>query len=418
MLSDILKKIIIVIAVIMAVGAIILVAISSTSSKKKKKVDEFATEEMVIYSSGTDAKRKSRSTTEATTAMKSNTDFVGSEDEIENGNLATISNAELTTEQKDYTYRDYDNETYPDEEAPVFLINRTSVTVGRGNTFDIHDYIGYGDDVDRDVELSVTGDVDTSTNGTYYLTITLKDDAGHTTSSKMEVTVADSYDSDSSGGQKGSETFESFCENYKADNAIFGIDVSRWQENIDFQKVKAAGCDFVIMRMGGFDDGSQYTDKYYAENMAKAKAAGLKVGVYWHAEESTPEQVRNNVKYIKELLGDEKLDFPVVYDWEDFESFENYHMNLHDLNNCFETFCQELEKLGYEACLYSSLNFLENTWTNENNHLVWLAHYTSQTSYTGEYFMWQHSSIGRIDGVNTAVDFNVLYTDKFKYLNN
>ena len=89
--------------------------------------------------------------------------------------------------------------------------------------------------------------------------------------------------------------------------------------------------------------------------------------------------------------------------------FESYKMNLQDLNDCFEVFADEVEAKGYEVCLYSSLNFLESVWTNSRDHKVWLANYTSQTTYSGEYYMWQHSSTGKIDGISTAVDFNVLY---------
>jgi GH25 family lysozyme M1 (1,4-beta-N-acetylmuramidase) len=110
-----------------------------------------------------------------------------------------------------------------------------------------------------------------------------------------------------------------------------------------------------------------------------------------------------------DVLDGEKLDFPIAYDWEDFLGFEDYKMNLQDINDCFEVFADEVEAAGYEACLYSSLNFLETVWTNTRNHKVWLAHYTSQTDYTGSYYMWQHTSSGKIDGVNCAVDFNVLY---------
>ena len=84
---------------------------------------------------------------------------------------------------------------------------------------------------------------------------------------------------------------------------------------------------------------------------------------------------------------------------------------MYDINKCYEAFANGVEARGYSACLYSSKNFLENTWTNESDRPIWLAHYVSSTGYTGKYFMWQHSSNGRIDGINGAVDLDVLYLE-------
>ncbi|MDE6435736.1 MAG: DUF5011 domain-containing protein [Lachnospiraceae bacterium] len=296
-----------------------------------------------------------------------------------------------------------------DVAAPIFLTFANTVEVKQGAEFDIHDYVGYGDDVDRTPELIVEGEVDTSVLGTYPLTLTLTDEAGHSTSESMNVNVVSEI-TPYSGGEK--EAFDTFAANYKRDDTVLGIDVSRWQEDIDFGQVKNAGCDFVIIRIGGYDDGSQYEDRYYKTNIQNAKAAGLKVGIYWHAEESSVEEIKSNVAYMMGILAGEKLDFPIAYDWEDFSGFEKYEMNLHDINTCFETFCNEVEAYGYEACLYSSKNFLEKVWTNEKEHLVWLANYTAQTTYAGKYYMWQQGNTGRIAGISTDVDFNVWYTGR------
>lgn len=293
-----------------------------------------------------------------------------------------------------------------DREAPIFLTFSSSCEIKQGDTFDIHDYIGYGDDVDRSPVLSVDGTVDTAVPGTYPLTLTLADAAGHVTKADMKVNVVSEV-THYQGGSK--MEFDTFSANYKTEATVLGIDVSRWQEDIDFEQVKNAGCDFVIIRIGGYDDGSQYVDKYYKTNIRNAKAAGLLVGIYWHAEESSVQEVKNNVAYMMEILDGETLDFPIAYDWEDFSGFQNYGMNLNDLNTCFETFCDEVKSYGYDACLYSSKNFLENVWENKNQHPVWLANYTSQTTYTGEYFMWQQGNTGRIAGIGTDVDFDIWY---------
>ena len=334
----------------------------------------------------------------------------------------TEATTEATTEEKRErtSERASGSENVKDENAPFFMIFNSSPVSPLGEVFDIHKYVGYADDADRNVDLKVDGDVDIFVEGTYPIKVTITDDAGHSTSKDMEVSIvkkeesADSGADADGGGTKtypGGEDFSKFIEVYKTDKTSVGIDVSRWQETIDFNKVKAAGCEFVYMRLGGYDNGEFYTDRYYKGNMAGAKAAGLKVGVYWHAEDGSPEEAAESAKYLMDVLGDETLDLPIAYDWEDFGNFEDYGMNLYDINKCYEAFANQVEIRGYDACLYSSKNFLENTWTNEKDRPVWLAHYVSSTKYSGKYFMWQHSSDGRIDGINGPVDLDVLYLD-------
>ena len=182
--------------------------------------------------------------------------------------------------------------------------------------------------------------------------------------------------------------------------------------DIDFNKVKAAGCEFVIMRVGGYDDGSVYVDSQYYKNLKNAKAAGLKIGIYYHAEERSVEEVKQNVAWLMGVLNGEKLDYPIAYDWEDFANFESYKINLHDINDIYQTFYDEVTAAGYDAMLYSSKNYLMCLWTNKNETPVWLAHYIDRTDYTGDYIMWQKDCKGRIDGISGDVDLNVMYLDR------
>ncbi|MCR5119688.1 MAG: hypothetical protein K6B44_08740 [Lachnospiraceae bacterium] len=297
-----------------------------------------------------------------------------------------------------------------DTSAPCFLSFTNSPIIKAGDVFDIHKFIGYADDVDRDVQITINGEIDSSTIGKYPLEIVLSDDAGHTVSRNMEVNVVAEIPP-SIPTEKKTEAFSDFLAAYKTEQTSVGIDVSRWQETIDFEKVKAAGCEFAYIRIGGLDDGELYTDRYYLNNIRNAKAAGLKVGIYWHAEEGSAAEVKASTAYLLNVLSGEQLDFPIAYDWEDFKNFENYGMNLKDINDNASLFASELAKAGYPACLYSSKFFLENVWSSVSTP-VWLAHYTKATSYPGPYFIWQHSCTGKIDGIAGDVDLDVLYINK------
>ncbi len=296
-----------------------------------------------------------------------------------------------------------------DVKAPQFLYYRGTPTIKVGDAFDVHKYIGYGDDLDRNVDLTIQGSVDTSQEGTYPLKLTLTDDAGKTTSKDMEVRVVTEISSGGGGSTTEKEQFSDFVANYKNENTLVGIDVSRYQGDIDFESVKAAGCEFVYMRIGGFSGGEFFTDKCFVQNFARAKAAGLKIGIYTYTEDSNAKEVAATVKYIMGVLGNEPLDFPIAYDWEDYKHFEEYGMNLHDLNDLLDYFGEEVAKYGYSSCLYGSKNAMLNIWTKPRKDPVWLAQYYSSCTYEGDYFMWQHSSSGRIDGIGGDVDLDVYY---------
>ena len=366
-----------------------------------ESVTESSAENTVESTAESTAEKSTESVSESTAESVSESKPAETESKAEDQSEASGQGSE---EQKENGVQD--------RQAPVFLSFSGSPQINDGSEFDVHKYVGYGDDVDRNVDLTVSGEVDTGKVGTYPIKITLSDDAGHTTSKNLNVQVVNSISSGDSGGSGKKENFSDFVAKYKTDETSLGIDISRWQETVDFERVKAAGCEFVYMRLGGYDDGELYTDRYYKANLAGAKAAGLRIGIYWHAEESSPEEVKASVAYLMNVLGGEKLDFPIAYDWEDYKNFERYGMNLQDLNDCFTNFEKEVEAKGYCACLYGSKSFLENVWTKERKNPSWLAHYTSATSYTGAYFMWQHGCTGRIDGISGDVDLDILYDAK------
>lgn len=359
-----------------------------------------------------ESKLASRTTTEEVNDDAAINVNDGKSTEEETTEEVTEVTTEATTEEAT------EEETYEnDVTAPIFTYISPSTNVAVGSKFNIHDFIGYADDLDSKPKLKVKGKVDTSTVGTYPVKVTVKDHAGNKVKQELSINV---YQPAKSTGKPGKikydwYKFKKFKKNYKKDNTMLGIDVSRWQNDIDFNKVAKDGCKFVIMRIGGFDDGELYQDRYYAANIRNAKAAGLKVGIYWHAEESSVNEVKEHVPWIMNLLNGEELDFPIAYDWEDFANFENYHMSLKQFNETYFAFAKEVEKYGYEAMMYSSKNYLMSVWETDKMPYVWLAHYTDATDYPGDYFMWQKGSTGKLKGIETYVDLDVLYTDRYEF---
>ena len=295
-----------------------------------------------------------------------------------------------------------------DTTPPLLLNGGYNTVIETEKPFDLNKCVGFGDNYDKSPRLTYTGQVDTAVPGKYPITATVTDAAGNKTSWDLTVTVADKLPTYTDTASRLS--FSDFAEAYGGKNKRLGIDVSKWQGKINFEAVRDAGCQFVIMRIGHGRNGMEM-DEYYRSNMAGAKAAGLDVGVYFYSTANTEKAVRQEARWIAENLKGEKLDFPVVFDWESFSNFQKYGMSIHDLNMLFEAFADELQKQGYSAMLYGSKNYLQNFWYPQKKYPVWLAHYTDQTDYLGDYAIWQMSCRGRIPGIAGDVDLDIQYMD-------
>ena len=150
-------------------------------------------------------------------------------------------------------------------------------------------------------------------------------------------------------------------------------------------------------------------DEYFLNNIKNAKEAGLNVGVYLYSVATTKEEAIDEADWVIETLNGEKLELPVVFDWEDFEDWNSFKLSFYDVNTIANAFIDRINSKGYIGMLYSSKFYLETIWTNKENHPVWLAHYTLKTDYKGNYNIWQLSNTGQIDGINGNVDIDIMY---------
>ena len=300
-----------------------------------------------------------------------------------------------------------------DDEAPITLGGTGyELTYLVNEEFNLCDNANYIDNYDRTPTCEISGDYDNTKEGTYNLKYVIKDNSGNQLEDDFVLNIVRSKSSGGSSSYKSeSIPFSDIVQKHKNENTMIGIDVSRWQEAIDFNKVKDAGAEFVIMRIGiqSDVDAEISKDSYYDNNIKKAKEAGLKVGVYTYTSAITEKDARFNAKETIKYLNKEEIDLPVAYDFENWGEIKSYNINIHDLETCLNAFADELNKAGYETMLYSSKWYLENVWKNDKKYPVWLAHYTSETSYQGDYILWQRTSIGRINGIYGNVDIDIYY---------
>lgn len=311
---------------------------------------------------------------------------------------------------------DYDGGSYEkevkynvvDTTPPLVINSGWEPYAKQGEPFDLGKIVGYADNYDKSPVLTYEGEVNTDEVGNYHVKAIVTDSSGNSTDWELEVLVLSEIPKPADNNSR--VDFADFMTANEHENTRFGIDVSAWQTNVDYNAVKEAGVEFVIMRMGYYYSEVKLDD-YYHRNMEEATNAGLDVGVYFYTTDNTEEKVREHARWIIETLDGRKPYFPIAFDWEEWANFQKYGMSIHDLNQIFEAFCDELEKAGYKGMLYSSKNFLDNVWENRKGRPVWLAHYVDETNYTGDYAIWQASAYGRMAGIDGDVDMNIQFMD-------
>ena len=191
---------------------------------------------------------------------------------------------------------------------------------------------------------------------------------------------------------------------------IKGIDVSRYQGSIDFNKVKAAGIEFVMMRCGTGYRQNACKDVKFETYYKQAKAAGLKVGTYFYSYALTEKQARTEAAWVLDWIKGKRFEYPVVFDIEDKTQA---NLGVKTISNLIRAFCEIIEDAGYFVSVYSNLDWLRNRIDADckSRYDIWLAQWASKPTYTGQFGMWQYSATGNVNGISGPVDLDIAYKD-------
>lgn len=299
-----------------------------------------------------------------------------------------------------------DDETISDTTAPIIVLDN-SYTVKVGYNKNLVDVIMSVDDIDRNPKREIIGYYDLNTAGEYNLTYKIEDNAGNITTKDFTLKVKDNYKYTES-----EISFKDAFDKYKNDRTKLGLDVSKWQEEIDWKKVADEGVQFTIIRMGyqnGFD-GEVAIDPYFEANVNGCIENNIPFAVYFSSYAKTVNEAKSQATWICDKLKEYNYNNTnVSFDWENWNSFNKLGLNLHDINEMADTFMDECVSQGYKSMLYGSKTYLETIWKNEKKYPVWLANYVEKTSYDGNYKIWQFSQTGTISGIKGKVDINVMY---------
>lgn len=212
-----------------------------------------------------------------------------------------------------------------------------------------------------------------------------------------------------------------YNENGKAASSE-GIDVSSYSGNIDWKKVKESGIDFAMIRVGGRgygEKGEMYTDERALEYINGAKAEGIKVGAYFFSQAVSTEEAIEEADYVKTVLGDIKLDYPVAYDWEIIKDDDarTDSVSASQATECARAFCDRVKELGYTPILYSPSRelYFKYDLSRLADIDIWYCEYANVPTFYYEFSMWQYSATGTIDGIEGSVDLNICFTNVADY---
>lgn len=197
---------------------------------------------------------------------------------------------------------------------------------------------------------------------------------------------------------------------------ILGIDVSRHNGNVDWVKVKNSGVKFVILRAGY---GSSTVDSKFVDNIKGAIAANLDIGIYWFSYALNVENAKSEAKKCLATISayKNKINYPVFYDFE-YDSVNNANKNNVKVtktlvSNMAKAFLEEIKAAGYIPGMYTNIDYSKNYFTSEllDSYDTWVAQYSTRSTYTGKYTMWQYSESGKVDGISGNVDMNYSFKD-------
>ena len=189
-----------------------------------------------------------------------------------------------------------------------------------------------------------------------------------------------------------------------------GIDVSQHNNRINWVEVKNDGIDFAMLRLGWIGNKENHTlDTFFKENYDSCKKLNIPIGIYVYSYVENEEAAKNAAKWTVEQLKDKKITYPIYIDIED-DQIEK--LDVQTLTNITKTYLEELKTAGYSKVgIYANKNWLINKldMSQLEKYEIWLAHYTSQTDYSGKYDMWQYTSSGDVNGIQGRVDMDYSY---------
>ena len=194
--------------------------------------------------------------------------------------------------------------------------------------------------------------------------------------------------------------------------SYIGVDVSAFQKNIDWEKVKDSGIQFAMLRLGyrGYESGKLVKDEYIDRNLEETARVGMPIGVYFFSQALTIKEVDEEIAFMLEILGDYPLHMPIVLDWEiPAATARTAEMDRRTLTELQRYFCKTMTEKGYTPMIYFNWYQSKNLLHLDEleDYPFWLALYQDRMTYPYKVEMWQYTDKGNVPGIAGGVDLNV-----------
>ena len=186
------------------------------------------------------------------------------------------------------------------------------------------------------------------------------------------------------------------------------VDISEFQQGINFNKMKNDGIKAVIIRAGYGRESSQ-KDSMFESHYKNAKSENMMIGVYWYSYADSVSDAEKEARACLECINNKSLDMPIYYDLEDNSQTK---LGKAKLTEIAERFCETIKKSGYRAGVYANLNWFNNYLDYDKlkkKYSIWLAQYNSVNELSCD--IWQNSSTGRVSGYGKNIDTNIIFNE-------
>lgn len=185
-----------------------------------------------------------------------------------------------------------------------------------------------------------------------------------------------------------------------------GVDVSEWNQDIDWEAVRDDGIKYAIIRVGYGSDYSSQDDKWWERNVSECERLGIPFGVYLYSYAQDAEMAQSEAEHVLRLIDGHDLTYPVYFDMEDASQLRATGYDRDALAEIARTFCDAIEDAGYDVGIYANKYWFEHYLIDEcfDAWPRWVAQYNTVCDYDGDYSMWQYSSGGRVAGIDHPAD--------------
>lgn len=200
--------------------------------------------------------------------------------------------------------------------------------------------------------------------------------------------------------------------------SVAGVDLSVYQGDVDFSKVKNAGFDYCMLRVGyrTYGGGVVTADANFETYVSDAIKNDLDVGVYFFTSAITTAEAKEEAEFVLDSIKPYNINYPVVLDVEEIVSGTSRQesLSVEELTEIVKTFCETIEDAGYDVMIYSNLKgFIANVNLEElEDYDKWFANYDTTPYYPYKFTMWQYSQSGSVDGIDGDVDLDIYLKEK------